>query len=90
MSEAQDNIFVVNLAEYESPTIQETRKGDWIEYGDDNDYYNWLIQRYHKSPTNNAVINNMARLIYGRGLSALNASRKPQQYAAMKSYLVAK
>ena len=85
MSEAQDNIFVVNLAEYESPTIQETRKGDWIEYGDDNDYYNWLIQRYHKSPTNNAVINNMARLIYGRGLSALNASRKPQQYAAMKS-----
>jgi hypothetical protein len=85
MSEAQDNIFVVNLAEYESPTIQETRKGDWIEYGEDNDYYNWLIQRYHKSPTNNAVINNMSRLIYGRGLSALNASRKPQQYAAMKA-----
>lgn len=85
MSEELDSVFVVNLAEYESPTIQETRKGDWVEYGEDNNYYQWLIERYHTSPTNNAVINNMSRLIYGRGLSALNASRKPAQYAAIKA-----
>lgn len=84
MSE-QINLHVINLAEYQAPEIKESKKGEWVEYGENNDYYDWLIGRFYKSPTNNAVINNMARLIYGRGVSALDASRKPNDYAAMKS-----
>jgi len=42
-----------------------------------------LIERYTKSTTNSAIINNVARLIYGKGLSALDASRKPNEYAQM-------
>jgi len=48
-------------------------------------HYNWLIDRFHYSPTNNAVINNMGRLIYGRGISAINASRKTAEYTALKA-----
>jgi len=78
---------ILNLASYEAPKIKESKREDWVEYGEDNAYYDWLIERYHKSPTNNAVINNMARLIYGRGIHALNAARRPQDFVQLKKLI---
>jgi hypothetical protein len=46
-----------------------------------NNYYQFLLDRYTNSTTNSAIINNISRLIYGRGLSAVDASRKPNEYA---------
>jgi hypothetical protein len=78
-----NNIHVLHLAEYKQPIVQESKRDNWVEFGEDNDYFNYLIERYKKSTTNNAIINNVSRLIYGRGLSALDASRKPNEYAQM-------
>ena len=83
----QNNIHILNLATYEKPEIVEQRNKDWVEYGKKNDYYDWLIGRYKNSTTNNAIINNVSRLIYGRGLHALDASRKPNDYAMMKAMI---
>lgn len=83
MSETS-NSFVLELSSYTQPSIIEDSRNAWVEYGEDNNYYNWLIDRYRNSPTNNAVINNMAKLIYGKGLSAKDANRKPNEYAQMK------
>jgi hypothetical protein len=83
MSETS-NSFVLELSSYTQPSIIEDSRNAWVEYGEDNNYYSWLIDRYRNSPTNNAVINNMAKLIYGKGLSAKDASRKPNEYAQMK------
>ena len=80
-----NNIHVLNLAEYQQPTIQESKRDNWVEFGEDNNYFGYLIERYTKSTTNSAIINNVARLIYGKGLSALDASRKPNEYAQMMS-----
>ena len=79
------NVHILNLAAYSTPTIQESKRDAWVEYGEDNNYYSFLIDRYTNSTTNNAIINNISRLIYGRGLSALDASRKPNEYAQMMS-----
>jgi hypothetical protein len=79
------NVHILNLAAYSTPTIQESKRDAWVEYGEDNNYYQFLIDRYTNSTTNNAIINNISRLIYGRGLSALDASRKPNEYAQMMS-----
>ena len=70
------DINIIELSQYTAPEIVEDSREDWVEYGSDNMHYNWLIDRFHYSPTNNAVINNMGRLIYARGISAINASRK--------------
>jgi hypothetical protein len=78
-----NNVHILNLAAYSTPTIQESKKDAWVEYGIDNNYYSFLIDRYTNSTTNNAIINNISRLIYGRGLSALDASKKPNEYAQM-------
>jgi hypothetical protein len=75
------NIHVLSLAQYEKPQISESKKGEWVQYGENNNYYKFLIERYANSTTNNAVINGISRLIYGKGLSALDAARKPNEYA---------
>jgi hypothetical protein len=78
-----NNVHILNLAAYSTPTIQESKRDAWVEFGEDNNYYQFLIDRYTNSTTNNAIINNISRLIYGRGLSALDASKKPNEYAQM-------
>jgi hypothetical protein len=81
------NLHILNLAAYTSPQVTESKRDEWVEYGDDNNYFSFLIDRYTNSPTNNAIINNISRLVYGKGLSAIDASRKPNEYAQMMSIL---
>jgi hypothetical protein len=80
-----DNIHIINLSSYKTPLIQESKRDNWVEFGEDNNYFQYLIDRYTYSTTNNAIINNISRLVYGRGLSALDASKKPNEYAQMMS-----
>jgi hypothetical protein len=77
------NTHIIELSSYTSPIISEDNREDWVDYGVDNNYYQFLIDRFTNSATNNAVINNICKLIYGRGLSSLDASRKPNEYAQM-------
>jgi hypothetical protein len=78
------NIHFIQLADYQAPKISENKRDEWVDFGEDNNYYQFLIDRYNGSTTNNAVINNITKLIYGKGLTANNASRKPNEYAMMK------
>ena len=77
------DIHILELAAYEPPVIKEAKREDWVEFGSSNDYYSFLIDCYTNSTTNNAIINNVSRLIYGKGLSATNANKKPSEYASM-------
>ena len=79
------NIQFVNLSQYEPPIITESKRDNWVEFGGENNYFQFLIDRYNHSTTNAAIINNVTRLIYGRGLGVLNADRKPNEYAQVKS-----
>jgi hypothetical protein len=78
-----NNIHVLELSSYTTPVIQESKRDAWVEFGVDNNYFQFIIDRYVNSTTNSSVINNVSRLIYGRGLSALDASKKPNEYAQM-------
>ena len=82
-----DNVHILSLSAYTTPTIQESKRDNWVDFGEDNDFYSFLIDRYTNSTTNSAIINNISRLIYGRGLSALDANRKPNEYAQMMALL---
>lgn len=80
----KDGIHVVNLSSYTAPEIVESKKYDWVGYGDDNMYFQYLIDRYNGSPTNNAAVNGIAEMIYGRGIEATDSESKPEEYAKMK------
>jgi len=65
-------IHVVEMASHTRPEVSEVYGEDWIEYGEDNDYYQYLIDRYNGSPTNNASINGIVEMIYGKGLAVID------------------
>jgi hypothetical protein len=81
------NISIVNLSAYTSPVIQENKRNNYIEYGSDNNYFQYLIDRYLYSATNGAIITGVANMIYGKGLDALDSNKKPNEYAQMKSII---
>ena len=80
-------LHAINLASYTKPEIIERKNRDWVEYGADNDYYQYLIDRFNGSPTNNAIINAISDLIYGKGIDATDSNRKPDEYAKMRSLI---
>ena len=85
MPQAKDGkIHIVNLESYSRPDIKEYSNQDWVSYGDDNNYFEYLIDRYNGSPTNNAAINGIAEMIYGKGLDATDGDKNQSQYDEMK------
>ena len=62
------NYTITNLSAYEMPKAIEDKLKDYVAYGEDNDYFNFLIQQYLQSATNNAAIKSISDLIYGQGL----------------------
>jgi len=82
-----NNISVVNLSAYTSPLIKENTKANYIEYGTDNNYFQYLIDRYLHSATNGSIITGVTNMIYGKGISALDANRKPNEYAQFVSLI---
>ena len=78
-------VHVINLSTYNRPQITEDKKKEWVNYGADNNYYQYLIDLYTNSTTNNAIINGVSGMIYGKGLDALDSSTKTDEYAAMRS-----
>ena len=80
-----NNYHVLNLSSYTTPIVEETNRENWVDFLTENgeQYFDFLINRYTNSTTNNAIINNICRLVYGRGLGALDASKKVSEYAQM-------
>jgi len=83
----ESTIYIVQLGSYSKPEVKEYYNEDWVSYGDDNDYFNYLIDRYNGSPTNNAAINGISEMIYGRGLDATDSKDKEAEYKEMKELL---
>lgn len=75
------SIGVVNLATYTSPKVVEVRNQEWVAYGDDNNYFGYLQDRINGSPTNNAIVNGISQMIFGKGLDATNKEENPTDYA---------
>jgi hypothetical protein len=82
-----NNIHILNLSAYSSPVITESKNKDFVEYGEDNNYFNYLIDRFLYSSTNNAIITGVTNMIYGKGIDATDSSRKPNEYAQMRSII---
>ena len=84
MSTSSSKVHVVNFSSYTTPVVKEVQGKDYVEYGEDNDYFGYLIDRYNGSPTNNAILNSLMDMTFGKGLDATDSAKKPSEYAAMR------
>ena len=78
-------VSFVNLSSYTTPEIVESKNKEWVEFGADNNYFKFLIDRANGSATSGACITGISQMIYGKGLDATDSSRKPEAYARMIS-----
>ena len=77
--------FITNLSAYTSPEVLELKSKAWIQYGQDNNYFNYIIHVNNNSTTNRAICIGVSNMIYGKGLAAHDGDRRPEQYAQMMS-----
>ena len=82
-----NNVHILSLSAYNSPTITESKNKEFVEYGVDNNYFQYLIDRFLYSNTNHAIITGVANMIYGKGIDATDSNRKPNEYAQTMSIL---
>lgn len=80
-----NNVNFIQLESYKSPKISESKKNEWVEFGDNNDYFQYLIDRYNGSTTNSSIINNFVKIAYGKGLTARDARLRPTDWARFVS-----
>lgn len=80
----KQNFRIVNLTGYEKPKANESYAHKWIEWGEDNGYFDRLIDLNLGSPTNSRCIKGISDMIYGRGVDALDSVEKRDEFAEMK------
>jgi len=64
---------LIKLSHYNIPHLVEDSKNDWISFGKDNLYPNYLLDLFLGSAINGALIKSIGAMIYGEGLAATNA-----------------
>ena len=70
MKKKNTEISVIHLAEFNLPQVTETANKDYIQFGTDNMYPQYLLELYNGSSINNAIIKGVSAMIYGEGLDA--------------------
>jgi len=81
------NYTITNLSAYEMPKAIEDKLKDYVAYGEDNDYFSFLIQQYLQSATNNAAIKSISDLIYGQGLCIDGLEKDSAQVKELKKLI---
>ncbi len=67
------NLNLVKLSHYNIPHLVENANQDWISFGEDNLYPNYLLDLFLGSAINGALVKSIGAMIYGEGLEATNA-----------------
>ena len=81
------NLKIINLAGYEIPKVVESKRHNWVEYGENNAYFDEIIERYLGSATNSRCVNGIVDMIYGRGLDATDSQEKAEMFGKMQAIL---
>lgn len=81
------DIKLIQLSNYVRPKLEENKSKNWVMNGKDNCFYQYIIDRNNGSVTNSAINKSYKDLIYGRGLSASNASTNAGKWAEIAMLL---
>ena len=81
------NFNLVNLSGYEMPQAIEDKRKEWVAYGEDNNYYWFLIQSYLQSATNNAAIRSISDQIYGEGICIDGKEKDSNEVKELRSFI---
>lgn len=79
--------IILELDGYVKPVVKESRAEDWVLYGQNNYFWDYILDRYNGSPTNSSIIDAYIDRCLGKGLSIINASNNAGEYLKVLSVL---
>ena len=69
------------------PKAIEDRRKEWVAYGEDNNYYAFLIDSYLQSATNNAAIKSISDNIYGEGICIEGKEKDSKEVKELRAFI---
>jgi hypothetical protein len=69
IADSHGDILFLKFADSAVPVFKETRNKDYISYGEDNAYPQYLTYLFNKSSLHNAILNGKAFYIFGQGFA---------------------
>ena len=69
------NLDLVKLSHYNIPHLVEKTNQDYISFGENNNYPNYLLELFLGSAINGALIKSIGAMIYGEGLDATDIDK---------------
>ena len=75
-----DNLVILTFAEAKQPEYREKKGVGYIEFGDKNDYPNYLLSLYNKSAKHNAIVKGKVNYITGNGWAAKEEDVKAEEF----------
>ena len=86
----KQNFSVLNYGSTEIPLFAEKQGQEWVDYGIDNLYGDYLRDLFLSSSTHGAIVNGVADMIYGGGLDATDREdndQKKEQWIRLQELL---
>ena len=86
----KQNFSVLNYGSTEIPLFAEKQGQEWVDYGIDNLYGEYLRDLFLSSSTHGAIVNGVADMIYGGGLDATDREdndQKKEQWIRLQELL---
>lgn len=59
--------IVLHFDQAQQPKFKENKQKNWVEFGEKNDYPNYLLSLYNESPKHGAIIKSKTNYVYGQG-----------------------
>lgn len=75
-----DNLVILTFAEAKQPEYREKKGIGYIEFGDKNDYPNYLLSLYNKSAKHNAIVKGKVNYITGNGWASKEEDLKAEEF----------
>jgi len=77
-----NDLVILNFQEARQPEYREKRGKGYIEFGEKNDYPNYLLALYNKSAKHNAIVKGKVNYIIGNGWKSDEADPVADQFIA--------
>jgi biotin operon repressor len=81
-----DNLIILNFQEARQPEYREKRGKGYIEFGEKNDYPNYLLTLFNKSAKHNSIVKGKVNYIIGNGWATKEADPAAELFISQPNY----
>ena len=84
---SHSNVLTLKFENHKVPEFKEVKGKEWVYFGEDNQYTDYLTELFLRSAKHNAIINAKVNYIYGGGLTINEDNSSYTQRAIAKKFI---